>query len=381
MTLLGIFGIIMGEDHIAEGPEMLVVNYGKDWIKTTYETLAASDIGAYLKPGLSVSIKPNLVVPQPASNGATTHPEVVEGIIQFLKDFGVQNISIIENSAVGYSTKRAFKVCRYEPLQKKYGTPLIDLQDDRCTTLSHQGYDIRICETALKTDFLINVPVLKAHCQTRMTCCMKNLKGCIPQDEMRRFHTLGLHRPIAALNALLMGKNKGLYCVVDGICGDLTFEEGGTPVEANRIIAGQNPLLVDSFCAGLIGYRPEDLGYLSYGKKIGIGEYYSQETKVVELNPDGKPIGQMQTNRIADRYKSLIKDSSACSVCYAALVFALHRSGGTALKGRKIFIGQGFKGKSGDGIGIGNCTRGFQAYVEGCPPKAVDILSFLVKPL
>jgi len=29
---------------------------------------------------------------------------------------------------------------------------------------------------------------------------------------------------------------------VDGICGDLSFEEGGTPVEANRVIAGQNPL-------------------------------------------------------------------------------------------------------------------------------------------
>jgi len=362
---------------------MLVVNYGKDWAKTTQEALAASDIGTYLKPGLSVSIKPNLVVPQSAKNGATTHPEVVEGIILFLKDFGVRNISIIENSAVGYSTKRAFKVCGYEPLQKKHGIPLIDLQNDCGKTLSHQGYDIQICETALKTDFLINVPVLKAHCQTRMTCCMKNLKGCIPQDEMKRFHTLGLNKPIAALNALLLDKGKGpaLYCVVDGICGDLTFEEGGTPVEANRIIAGQNPLLVDSFCAGLIGYRPDDIGYLSYGKKIGIGEYYSQETKVVELNPGSKPVGQVQSNRIADRYRALIKEDSACSVCYAALVFAMHRNGGTALRGRKISIGQGFKGKSGDGIGIGNCTRGFHAHVKGCPPKAVDILSFLVKSL
>jgi len=365
---------------------MIVINYGGDRAQTTLagmtaNTLAASDIATYLKPDFSVSIKPNLVTPQPASNGATTHPEVVEGIILFLKDFGVKNISIIENSAVGYSTKQAFKVCGYEALQERYDVPLVDLKNDHCIKLRHKDdnhgdFDIQICETALTTDFLINVPVLKAHCQTRMTCCMKNLKGCIPHGEMKRFHTLGLHKPIATLNALL----KTGYCVVDGICGDLSFEEGGTPIEANRIIAGQNPLLVDSFCAELIGYRQDDIEYLSHGRKIGVGEYYSRETKVVELNLDCKPGRQPKGNRIADRYRNLIDDDAACSVCYAALVFALHRNGGRVPHGRKICIGQGFKGKSGD-IGIGNCTRKFKAHVEGCPPKAVDISSFLMKSL
>jgi len=358
---------------------MIVINYGKDWAKMTADALAASDIGKYLKPGFSVSIKPNLVVPQPASNGATTHPEVVEGIIMFLRDFGIQNINIIENSAVGYSTRQAFRVCGYEALQKKHAVPLIDLKNDRCIKLRHKDghygdYDIQLCETALKTDFLINVPVLKAHCQTRMTCCMKNLKGCIPHGEMKRFHTLGLHKPIATLNALL----KTGYCVVDGICGDLSFEEGGTPIEADRIIAGQSPLLVDSFCAELIGYRPDDIEYLSYGRKIGLGEYYSRGTKVVELNLDSKPSRQTGGNRIADRYRNLIEDDAACSVCYAALVFALQRGDGRIPHGRKICIGQGFKGKSGE-LGIGNCTRGFKAYVKGCPPKAADISSFLMK--
>ena len=350
---------------------MLTINYGKDWAKTAFDTLAASDIKTYLKPGMSVSIKPNLVVPKPPDNGATTHPEVVEGIILFLKKAGIQNIYIIENSAVGYNTKQAFKICGYEALQKKHNVSLIDLHDDSVKTLRHGEYNIRICETALKTDFLINVPVLKAHCQTRLTCCMKNLKGCMPKDEMKRFHTLGLHKPIAALNALL----KTHYCVVDGICGDLSFEEGGTPVEANRIIAGSNPLLVDSYCAGLIGYKPDDIEYLSVGKKNGLGEYYSQETKIVELNPDRKPMNQVKSSRTADQYRNLINEDSACSVCYASLVFALHRNGGA--RGKNICIGQGFKRKSGDGLGIGNCTKNFKTHVKGCPPKAADILSFL----
>jgi len=352
---------------------MLTINYGKNYTKTTYDTLAASDIKTCLQKNFSVSLKPNLVVEHPASGGATTHPEVLEGIIRFLRDFGIKNISIIENSACGHSTKQAFRACGYEELSKKYGVPLKDLRDDNFVSLKYDGIDFQISEAALKSDILINVPVLKAHCQTRMTCCMKNLKGCMPQSEMRRFHALGLHKPIAGLNALL----KTHFCVVDGICGDLSYEEGGTPVEANRIIAGQNPLLADSYCAQLIGYNIDDIGYLTYGKKYGIGEYYSKDTKIIELNAEQKPVCEIKSNRIADKYRSLIEEDSACSVCYAALIFALHRKG-SSMKGKKFCIGQGFKEKSnGDFLGIGNCTKSFKTYVKGCPPKAVDIFEIL----
>ena len=354
---------------------MIVVNYGKNWQKTTYDTLAASDIKSYLKTGMSVSIKPNLVLPSPPSEGATTHPVVVEGIIQFLHDFGIKNIQVMESAAAGYNTIKAFKTCGYEFLEKKYGIVLVDLKNAPSRTLSHSGINIQIAEAALDTDFLINVPVLKAHCQTRLTCCMKNLKGCIPENEMRRFHTLGLHKPIAALASLL----KVHYNVVDGICGDLSFEEGGSPVEANRIIAGRDPLLIDSYCAGLIGYKPEDIGYLNYGKQNGFGEFYSSKTELVELNTDHKPAMQQKSSRLSERYlRGNIVEDAACSVCYASLIFALHRTGGRT--SRKIYIGQGFKGKGSefaDALGIGNCTKGFADYVPGCPPRAVEIMKFI----
>jgi uncharacterized protein (DUF362 family) len=351
--------------------DMIVVNYGKDIVKNTTETLMASDIFAYLKPDMTVSVKPNLVVARQASEGATTHPEVVEGIIYFLKDFGIRNIEIIEGSWVGDSTKRAFKVCGYENLSRKYGIPLIDLKSDNCTAYKYGDLSISMCDKALNTDFLINVPVLKAHCQTRLTCCMKNLKGCIPDREKRRFHTLGLHKPIAALNALM----KTGYCVVDGICGDLSFEEGGSPVESNRIITGRNPLLVDSYCAELIGYRPDEIGYLAYGREMGIGDYFTNETGVVELNPENQPIYTANHTEKSDRYRKFVNEDSACSACYSALIYALHRLG--KQPDNRIHIGQGFKGKSGNGIGIGNCARGFSRSVHGCPPKATDIIEFL----
>jgi len=352
---------------------MIVISYGKDIIRNTYDVLTASDIHKYLDASYSVSLKPNLVVPGPASNGAVTHPEVVEGIIIYLRDFGVKRIRIIESSWVGDSTQRAFKFCGYEELSRKYDIPLIDLKVDSYTVLKHSGYEIKVCTEALNTDFLINVPVLKAHCQTRLTCCLKNLKGCIPDDEKRRFHTLGIHKPVAVLNALI----KTGYCVVDGICGDLSFEEGGNPVESNRIIAGHDPLTVDSFCAELIGYNPDDIEYLSFGKKIGVGEYYTHNTSIVEINTGNKPVVDVRGFFAADRYRKLIEEDAACSACYSSLVYALHRLGGRVRPDGKIHIGQGFKGKTGKGTGIGICTQGFTNCVKGCPPKATDIIDAL----
>ena len=352
---------------------MIVITYGKDIIENTYEALTKSDIDKYLNSDFSVSIKPNLVVPGPASNGATTHPEVVEGIVLFLKEFGVTKIKIIESSWLGASTKHAFKDCGYEELSLKFNIPLIDLKSDRCSTLNKAGYSMQVCNESLETDFLINVPVLKAHCQTLLTCCMKNLKGCIPDSEKRQFHTLGIHKPVAALNALI----KTGYNVVDGICGDLSFEEGGNPVEGNRIILGRDPVLVDSYCAELIGYHPDEIDYLSYGKDMGIGNFFSKKTEVVELNLQNKPLNEVKSGRTTAKYKGYISEDAACSACYSSLVYALHRLGGRVSKKGKIHIGQGYKGKSGSGIGIGSCANGFEKCVTGCPPKATDIIDAL----
>lgn len=356
---------------------MIVVNYCTDIIRGTYDALAASDIGVYLRADMKVSLKPNLVVPCPASDGATTHPEVAQGVLLFLRDFGVSldNVRIIESSWVGDCTKRAFMYCGYDELSQKYATALVDLKDDSFKSYSFGGFDILVCDEAMDTDFLINIPVLKAHCQTGLTCSLKNLKGCIPDSEKRRFHTLGIHKPVAALNGII----KTGYCVVDGICGDLSFEEGGTPVDSRRIIAGRDPLLVDSFCAELIGYLPDEIGYIKYGAQLGLGEIFSDKTELVELNADLKPTVDLRRDRLADKYSRFIEEDSACSACYSALVFALHRLGGRARFDGKLHIGQGFKSKRGAGIGIGVCAGGFNKCVSGCPPKAADIVAAFLK--
>ena len=71
---------------------------------------------------------------------------------------------------------------------------------------------------------------------------------------------------------------------------------------------------------------------------------------------------------------------SACSACYASLVRALYVANreGVRIKD-KIHIGQGYQGKSLDGIGIGRCCGNARVCVIGCPPTADAIITQLRK--
>jgi len=351
-------------------PDITII-YGTNAAEMTYALLKDTAVKSRLKADMRVVVKPNLVVAKPASQGATTHPEIVEGIVLFLKERGIKSITIAEGSWLGEATDRAFERCGYTALAKKHGLKLFDTKKDKVAQRTAHGLTLGVCATFENADFLINVPVLKGHCQTMLTCCLKNMKGCIPDGEKRRYHNIGLHKPIAALNTIL----KPDLHVVDGICGDPTFEEGGNPVVANRVLIGTDPVLLDSYAATLLGCDPVRIDYLRYAAGYGIGRMFDATATVRELQgesrPKTSPTGQGDLVR---RLAKHIDEQNACSACYAALIFSLHHLAGTPVHGTPIKIGQGFRGKKCNGFGVGNCTAGCDRYVPGCPPPAADIV-------
>jgi uncharacterized protein (DUF362 family) len=356
----------------------ITIIYGTNVAEMTYTLLRETAAGKRLETGMNVVIKPNLVVAKPASEGATTHPEVVEGIVLLLKDYGINNPVIAEGSWLGETTNRAFERCGFTALAKKYGLKLFDTKNDKVIKKTVDGLTLGVCETVANADFLINVPVLKGHCQTTLTCCLKNMKGCIPDSEKRRYHNIGLHKPIATLNLIL----KPDLHVIDGICGDPTFEEGGKPVVSNRVLVGTDPVLLDSYAALLLGHEPASIDYLNYAAEYGIGKMFDTDATVRELQVENRPkMNPTGQGDLVLRLAGHIDEQSACSACYAALIFALNHfnnqySAGTPRKD-KIKIGQGFRDKQCSGFGVGNCTAGCEQHVPGCPPTATDIIKKL----
>jgi len=348
--------------------DKIFVTCESDGFEGARKVLEASGASGLFKQGMKVALKPNLVVAKPASDGATTSPMVVAGTIEFLKDCGVTDITVMESAWAGESTERAWSACGYRELEKKYGVRLIDLKKDRTRSVSAAGMKIEICVSPLEVDRLVNLPVLKGHCQTVMTCALKNLKGCIPDNEKRRFHSIGLHRPIAALNVAIRPD----LILVDALCGDLTFEEGGNPLEMNLLIVGSDPVKVDAYGASLMGISPSEVEHLRLAEELGVGSSEIRQDTVIEIGNKQIFVRHNALPRAARHLALYVEERSACSICYAGLIHALHRMDEGRqldnLKG-KIHIGQGFKNISGKGIGYGDCARGFDTFIPGCPPR------------
>ncbi|MCL1818904.1 MAG: DUF362 domain-containing protein [Spirochaetaceae bacterium] len=325
-----------------------------------------------------VGLKPNLVVARPADGGATTHPEIAAGLIRYLQEKGFRNLVILEGSWTGDSTRQAFPRCGYTELAKKTGVELIDTQEDSYTSRDCRGMKIEIADSALKVDFMINLPVMKGHCQTVLTCALKNNKGVISDREKRRFHSLGLHKPIAHLNTVARND----FIVVDGICGDLDFEEGGNPIYAGRMFAARDPVLCDAWAADQMGYSLSEVPYIGLAASLGVGSADIKKAVVREINKSADAPILPRPSGKARQFAAYVKEDQACSSCYAALIRALSRMDRREL-GKlpgTIAIGQGFRGKTG-ALGVGACTSGFTVSVPGCPPGAAQIMAFLQNKL
>ncbi len=357
--------------------DKVFIVHGTDPLAMAKRLMAEAGVAGRVPPGASVILKPNLVVAKPASEGATTHTEVVAGVIESLLDAGIAagDITVAEGSWVGDDTARAFAVTGMDAFPGRYGVRLFDLKKDKSVPVDTPVGIIKVCRTVTEAGYVINLPVMKGHCQTRMTCAIKNMKGCIPDAEKRRFHRDGLHKWVAALGVAVRPD----VTLVDGICGDLDFEEGGNPVTANRMLLGFDSLRLDAHVCRLMGLSPCDVEYLPLAAAYGAGDIAINDDDIIRLNapePDAASAGSGRTVR---RLAKLLRDNQACSACYANAIHALKRldDNGELDTLPDLFIGQGWQGKAVDGVGLGRCCDRAARFVPGCPPDPESIVTAL----
>ncbi len=358
-------------------PQDIIITYGSDPKAMAKSLIEAAELDKLIaRKDAKIVLKPNLVVGVTPEGGATTHPEIAVAIIEYLQERGFSHISILEGSWVGDNTDRGFRANGYYDIARTYGVSIVDGQKDQYETVVSEGLSMQICKTAIQCDFLISLPVLKGHCQTLMTCALKNMKGILSNKSKRNFHAWGLSKPIAALNAFRHAD----FVVVDSLNGDMDFEEGGNPVQTNRMFTARDSVLCDAFGASLMGFNLADLEYVGLAEKYGVGSSDLSRANIITL---GEPHGTFfsKPTGYARELAACTLPKDACSACFGNLIHALKRmdENGTisSLPG-KVCIGQGYKEFSDSSLfGVGNCTRGLGHSVKGCPPSASEILSFL----
>jgi len=261
--------------------------------------------------GNRIVIKPNFV--STTIQPAATHVEAVRAVIDFLQERSKATIKIAEGAALG-DTFEGFRNFGYLDLKKEYSNlEFVDLNRDIFETVSLKDKDgnshsFRIAQTILRSDLRISVTPPKTHDTVGVTLAIKNmLVGSLIRSH--RISSLAIFwKPFHWLTKWMPGRIRDLFsfenltrvfgtrfigsdkvklhqgylnlnlflfqlaalipphlAVIDGFEG----MEGDGPVHGNPIsldwaLAGMNPLLVDRVTTRLMGFNPEDIGYLAF---------------------------------------------------------------------------------------------------------------------
>jgi uncharacterized protein (DUF362 family) len=329
----------------------------------------------------TVLIKPNLVVSRREWAGVNTDPRVVEAIVKVLKARGISRIIVGDGAGMGYNASKAMQICGYHDIAKRYDLKLVDLEKDRFISLPvpMEGpfINLEIAQTVIDCDFLINVPVMKAHGQTLITCSLKNLKGVMPRAMKTGFHGVDLDKAIAQLASVVTPD----LIIVDGIQGDLFSETGHNPVRMERILSGTNPVEVDSVVADMLGYSPRTIRHIAFSADAGLGLCDLNRIKVKALN---QPINDQPIPppvHFWEKFPCRIEAEGACSTCMGNLLFALQRlnekgllsEGQHFLTGQKVVLPQESTDTT---IAVGQCavkSAAADIQIDKCPPSAGTI--------
>jgi uncharacterized protein (DUF362 family) len=233
-------------------------------------------MGAFVKKGQKVMLKPNLGFPSPPGHHATTSPELIAAVARsvlaqgastvWVADHTVRNPALVKSRTGLPEALSGLDVEIVLPDSARHFVPK-DVPRGKELKKTH------VLKTALDAGVHIALPVAKSHVSAGFTGTLKGMMGLVHDRGI--FHgDLDLHQAIADLNTLL----KPHLTIMDGI---MVMTRGGPAgpgplATTDSLIAGTDPVAVDAAgvrLAPLYGQRidPGDVQHLAHAVSLGLG--------------------------------------------------------------------------------------------------------------
>lgn len=272
--LSGLFSANAADAAPATGgtPHLVAVRNGSRIKMLDAAINALGGMKAFVKPGQTVVIKPNIgwdVVPELAAN---THPDIVRRLVELCQEAGAKEISVFDNCCDNW--RRVYTSSGIEKALEGTSAKLVNGTDEsmyRAVSIPNATKikEAKVHSLVLDSDVYINAPVLKHHSGATMTCCMKNAMGVV--WDRRFWHKNDLHQCIAEFQLF----KKPALNVIDAYNPMVRNGPRGTGagdlVEMQCLIASPDPVAADAAAAKLLGHQPADIRYIPIAAGLGLG--------------------------------------------------------------------------------------------------------------
>jgi ferredoxin len=176
-----------------------------------------------------------------------------------------------------------------------------------------------------QVDYLINIPKMKTHVLTGISCCIKNLYGYVVGAMKSRYHLEA--KKLKRLTQLWLDLYKYRTPDLNIVDGIVAMEGGGPthgePRDVRKIIAGKNGFEVDVVLTAMMGWDPKQIRKLTMAHEQGLGEIDPDKIDIqgdFEILPEFKRPPTFSLNLEFNPYEEITKirpvlDEDMCALC------------------------------------------------------------------
>jgi len=238
-------------------------------------------IRAFVKQGSRVLLKPNLLFGKSPEKAVTTHPAILRGMIQIVREVG--GVPFIGDSPSVGGLMRTAEKAGIKAVANEMKCPLVEF-DNPVLPSQRKGKifkQLEIDRTVLEADVVINLPKFKTHSLTLLTLGVKNLFGCIPGPRKALWHLkAGKDRKtFAQILVDIYQVVQPSLTILDGIVGmEGNGPNSGQPIPLGLVLASTDSVSLDQIACDLLGISRKSLLTTLAAFEQGLGK---EEIEVV----------------------------------------------------------------------------------------------------
>lgn len=231
---------------------------------------------AFVRPGMKVAIKPNLVHKSKPEQCAVTHPAIVEAVARRVRELGAE-VVLAESPGGPYNQavlRGVYAASGMAEAAERAGMALnFDCSERVVKNEQAVVYrEMPILTPLARADLIINIAKLKSHTLTVYSGAVKNLYGAIPGLLKAELHFRFQSREAFADMLVDIAETVApQLSIMDGVWG-MEGEGPGTgdPRKMGVLLASASPYALDDVAAGLLGFTREEIPVLAAAEKRGL---------------------------------------------------------------------------------------------------------------
>lgn len=260
----------------------------EELLRQAEELFTALGVWDEIQPGMTVVIKPNLVMSSKPEAAIATHPALVAAVGKCVQKAGGQ-VLIVESPGGPYTPaamKAVFRGCGYTDMAKECGFTLYTECKSREVSLpgAKRCRQLSVVEPFLTRDYFIDLCKLKTHSMVGFSGAVKNLFGTVPGLQKPELHCrFPEKQPFSEMLVDLCDFLKPDLCIVDGILAmEGNGPTGGRPRQLGVLGASKSPYALDVCAATMVGIQPESVLMLQDAHQRGLGPIAPEECQLVK---------------------------------------------------------------------------------------------------